>query len=274
MLKGEQTDLGAIRSRDDVRDMFDRIVDRYDLMNRLMTGGRDIAWRRLAVREALRGRVRETCHVLDVATGTGDLAIALRDSRAGSVVGLDFSTLMLAEAARKDAGAGETARRPVTWLEGDAMALPFTNESFEVVTVAFGLRNMPSYSGALREMARVLRPNGTLVCLETTSFRLPILKDVFNWYFSRVVPVLGRLLTGESDAYRYLPASAAAFPDADSLGRLMLHSGFARVRYRRLGLGTVALHVATKPDGEYRNRLPLHAPPGQSEVVDADSRGL
>ena len=154
------------------------------------------------------------------------------------------------------------------------MALPFPEESFDAVTVAFGLRNMPSYSGALREMARVLRPKGTLVCLETTSFRVPILKGAFDWYFSRLVPLLGRLLTGESDAYRYLPASAAAFPDADSLGRMMLQSGFARVRYRRLGLGTVALPVATKPNGESSNRLPLHATTGQSADEDAASRGL
>ena len=247
-LDQQQSAPGAIRSRDEVRDMFDRIVPRYDLLNRLMTGGRDIAWRRLAVREALRERARETCDVLDVATGTGDLAIALRDAGAGTVIGLDFSAPMLARAARKDARSVETANRLVTWLEGDAMALPFPDRAFDAVTVAFGLRNMPSYMGALREMGRVLRPGGTLVCLETTSFRAPVLKNALDWYFSRVVPILGGILSGDSDAYRYLPTSAAAFPDADSLGRLMLQAGFSTVRYRRLGLGTVALHVARKPD--------------------------
>lgn len=240
----DRTPQGAIRPRDEVREMFDRIVPRYDLMNRLMTGGRDVAWRRLAVREALRGQAGNACHVLDVATGTGDLAIALRDAGAVSVAALDFSAPMLAAAARKDAAAGD---HRVAWVEGDAMALPFAGESFDAVTVAFGLRNMPSYPGALQEMARVLRPGGTLVVLETTPLSVPALRTAFDWYFSRIVPIVGGMLSGVSDAYRYLPASAAAFPDAEPLGRMMITSGFSKVRYLLLGLGTVALHVASKP---------------------------
>lgn len=236
---------GAIRSRADVREMFDRIVPRYDLMNRLMTGGRDLAWRRLAVREALRDRNRTETRLLDVATGTGDLALALRDAGAADVVGLDFSALMLDAAIRKEAAAA--SERRIAWVEGDAMALPFPDASFDAVTVAFGLRNMPSYPAALREMARVLRPGGTLVCLETTPLRAPLLRAIFDWYFARVVPIVGGLLSGNPDAYRYLPASAAAFPDADTLGEMMLGAGFWHVRYLRLGLGTVALHVAVKP---------------------------
>jgi demethylmenaquinone methyltransferase / 2-methoxy-6-polyprenyl-1,4-benzoquinol methylase len=235
---------GAIRSRDDVRAMFDRIVPRYDLMNRLMTGGRDVTWRRLAVREALRGRSLAKVRILDVATGTGDLALALRSAGAADVVGLDFSAPMLAEAIRKEAVA--VGDRGISWVEGDAMSLPFADESFDAVTVAFGLRNMPSYPAALREMLLVLRPAGTLVCLETTPLRAPVLRAVFDWCFARVVPIVGGMLSGDVDAYRYLPASAAAFPDADTLGRLMLEAGFSKVRYLRRGLGTVALHVATK----------------------------
>ena len=225
--------------------MFDRIVPRYDLMNRLMTGGRDIAWRRLAVREALRGRNPADVRILDVATGTGDLALALRGAGAADVVGLDFSAAMLDEAIRKDTAA--TCDRRIAWVEGDAMSLPYPDESFDAVTVAFGLRNMPSYPAALYEMARVLRPAGTLVCLETTPLQLPVLRAIFAWYFARVVPIVGGLLSGDRDAYRYLPASAAAFPDADTLGQIMLAAGFSRVRFLRLGLGTVALHVAAKP---------------------------
>ena len=236
---------GAIRPRDDVRAMFDRIVPRYDLMNRLMTGGRDAAWRRLAVREALHGRNLAEVRVLDVATGTGDLALALRAAGAAEVTGLDFSAPMLAEAMRKEAAAA--GNRRITWVEGDAMSLPFPDASFDAVTVAFGLRNMPSYPAALHEMARVLRPAGTLVCLETTPLQLPVLRAIFAWYFDHVVPIVGGLLSGDRDAYQYLPASAAAFPDAVTLGRMMLEAGFSRVRYLRLGLGTVALHVAAKP---------------------------
>jgi len=236
---------GAIRSRDDVRAMFDRIVPRYDLMNQLMTGGRDAAWRHLAVREALRDRNRADVRVLDVATGTGDLALALRAAGAADVVALDFSASMLEEAMRKEATA--IGERRITWVAGDAMSLPFPDESFDAVTVAFGLRNMPSYLAAMREMGRVLRQRGTLVCLETTPLQVPLLRSIFDWYFARIVPLVGGLLSGDPDAYRYLPASAAAFPDADALGRLMLEAGFSHVRYLRLGLGTVALHVANKP---------------------------
>jgi demethylmenaquinone methyltransferase/2-methoxy-6-polyprenyl-1,4-benzoquinol methylase len=237
--------------------MFDRIVPRYDLMNRLMTGGRDVTWRRLAVREALRGRNLAEVRILDVATGTGDLALALRSAGAAVVVGLDFSAPMLVEATRKEAAA--VGDRRVSWVEGDAMSLQFADESFDAVTVAFGLRNMPSYPAALGEMLRVLRPAGTLVCLETTTVQAPVLRAVFDWYFARVVPIIGGVLSGDADAYRYLPASAAAFPDAEALGHMMLEVGFSKVRYLRRGLGTVALHVATKAGTKWRDERTKNA---------------
>ncbi len=237
---------GAIRPSDDVRAMFDRIVPRYDLLNRVMTGGRDVAWRKLAVREALRYVNPLDARVLDVATGTGDLAMALRDARVGEVIGLDFAAAMLAEAEHKD------SMRPigpaVIWVEGDAMALPFPDASFDAVTVGFGLRNMPNYAAALSEMARVLKPGGMLVCLETTQPSLPLLREGFNVYFRMVVPLVGRLLSGDEDAYSYLPASSAVFPDAESLGQLMYRAGLKHVRYLLLALGTVALHTARKPE--------------------------
>jgi demethylmenaquinone methyltransferase / 2-methoxy-6-polyprenyl-1,4-benzoquinol methylase len=237
---------GAIRPRDDVKAMFDRIVPHYDLMNRVMTGGRDVAWRKLAVREAFRHHAHSQSNVLDIATGTGDLAMALRDAGAAHVTGLDFSAAMLAEAARKDAQV--PAGHHIAWVEGDAMALPIEDASFDAVTVGFGLRNLPDYGAALREIWRVLRPGGTFVCLETTPLTQPVLRSAFDWYFSRVVPLVGGLLSGDRDAYAYLPASAAAFPDAEALGRLMIEAGFRNVRYLRLGMGTVAIHVGRKPD--------------------------
>lgn len=237
---------GAIRPTEDVRVMFDRIVPRYDLMNRLMTGGRDVAWRKLAVREALRGIEPSDATVLDVATGTGDLALALRGAGAARVTGLDFSPQMLVEAASKDLRV--PGAPPIAWIPGNAMALPFADGSFDAVTVGFGLRNMPDYAGALREARRVLRPGGRFVCLETTPFGQPAVREAFDWVFSRVVPLVGGLLSGDRDAYAYLPASAAAFPDAEALGRMMLAAGFIRVRYLKLGAGAVALHVARKPE--------------------------
>jgi demethylmenaquinone methyltransferase/2-methoxy-6-polyprenyl-1,4-benzoquinol methylase len=226
--------------------MFDGIVPRYDLLNRLMTGGRDVAWRKLAVREAARNRNPATASVLDIATGTGDLALELERAGFGSVVGLDFSAAMLQEAERK------ARLRPggpslVTWVQGDAMALPFGAETFDAVTVGFGLRNMPDYLGALREVVRVLRPGGVFVCLETSPLPSPALRAVFESAMRRGLPILGGLLSGDRDAYAYLPQSSAVFPDAETLGRMMQVAGLRNVRYLRRGLGAVAIHVGRKP---------------------------
>lgn len=224
--------------------MFGRIVRRYDLMNRLMTGGRDAAWRALAVRAALDGYAVGGARALDVATGTGDLALALLAGGAGGVVGLDLAEPMLRAAAAK---AGARPGHPnVAWVVGDALALPFPDGRFDAVTVGFGLRNMPDYAAALAEMGRVLRPGGRLVCLELTPLGAPLVGWVFDQYFRRVVPLVGGLLSGDRDAYRYLPASVAAFPDARRLAAMMGEAGFAPVTVRRLGGGTVALHVGVK----------------------------
>lgn len=237
---------GALRPPAEVRTMFGRIVARYDLVNRLMTGGRDLAWRRLVARTAVAGGRNGL--VLDVATGTGDLAIALADAGARRVVGVDFAAPMLRAAAAKpgirpSAAAGER----VTLAVGDALRLPFPDGTFDACTVAFGLRNMADYESALREMTRVLRPGGRLVCLELTPYRVPVLRAVFGWYFARVVPLIGGLVSGDRAAYRYLPSSVAAFPPADALEGLMRRAGLVAVAHRRLGAGTVALHVGEKP---------------------------
>ncbi len=237
---------GAIKPSDDVRDMFDRIVPRYDLLNRLMTGGRDVAWRKIAVREAGRRLNPATASVLDIATGTGDLALELERAGFGNVVGLDFSAPMLHEAERK---AREQPDGPslVSWVQGDAMALPFAGETFDAVTVGFGLRNMPDYLGALREVARVLKPGGTFVCLETSPLPTPMLRTAFESAMRTALPVLGGILSGDREAYAYLPQSSALFPDAEALGRLMQMAGLKNVRYLRRGFGAVAIHVGRKP---------------------------
>ena len=248
---------GALRSGRDVRDMFGRIVRRYDLMNRLMTGGRDVAWRHRAARLALDANSADA-PLLDVATGTGDLALELARADVGArlVVGVDFAAPMLRAAAAKGRGAGllpspafgteNSGQGRLVWVVGDALALPFPDETFAACTVAFGLRNMTDFEAALREMGRVLRPGGRLVCLELTPYRRPVLGRLFGWYFARVVPFVGGLISGDRDAYRYLPRSVAAFPTADALAGLMRRAGLTAISYQLVGGGTVALHAGTK----------------------------
>lgn len=235
---------GALKPGADVREMFGRIVGRYDVMNRLMTGGRDRAWRGLAVREALFGYPRGTARVIDVATGTGDLALALVAAGAGEVVGVDFAEPMLEVAAAK--ALSKRAVGSVTWITADAMNLPFADGAFDACTVAFGLRNMPDYQQAIVEMTRIIRPGGRFVCLEMTPLHAPLIGSLFGWYFERVVPFVGGLLSGDSEAYRYLPTSVAAFPNGATLASMMERAGLAETCFRTLGGGTVALHSGIK----------------------------
>lgn len=234
---------GAIASKRDVRSMFDRIVPRYDLMNRLMTFGLDVHWRSLVARQAAILDDRASERALDVATGTGDLAFAIRKAGVREVIGVDFSRRMIEQACKK------ARSRPagVAFLVGDGLRLPFADDTFDACTIAFGLRNMEDYAAAVKEMARVLRPGGRFVCLEMTPFRRPILGPLFRVYFEKVVPVVGGILSGDRHAYRYLPRSVQAFPPADGLAEILRLAGLADVRYQLLGFGTVAIHSGTKP---------------------------
>ncbi|HEY0417232.1 MAG TPA: class I SAM-dependent methyltransferase [Gaiellaceae bacterium] len=213
---------------DAVRSMFDRIAPVYDAMNRVMTAGLDVRWRRFTAEAA----VRPGDIVLDAACGTGDLAIADRAAGAGAVTGLDFSERMLERARRK---------APLDWVQGDMLALPFADASFDAATVGFGVRNVADLELALRELRRVLRPGGRLAILEITQPR-GVLRPFFSLWFDRVVPLLGKVLPGGS-AYTYLPQSVRRFPDADRLAALLRESGFDDVRYRLLGGSIVALHT-------------------------------
>lgn len=237
---GSTAKRGAIQSGDRVRQMFNRIVPRYDLMNRVMTGGRDVAWRNIVARQA----TSSGDDVLDVATGTGDLAFAIRQAGAKRVIGTDFSEEMI-EAARKKA----PKHGPnVTFMIADALDLPFEDRSFDAVTVSFGLRNMTDYDEALREMYRVLRPGGLAIVLEMTPFKRPILGPPFRFYFEKVVPLVGGLLSGSLTAYRYLPSSVEAFPPAHELADMLHEAGFEDVKYQLLGFGTVAIHSGVRPE--------------------------
>jgi demethylmenaquinone methyltransferase/2-methoxy-6-polyprenyl-1,4-benzoquinol methylase len=214
---------------DGVQRMFDRIAPVYDAMNRLMTGGLDRRWRRLTVELA----VRPDDRVLDACCGTGDLAIAARRHGAHHVVGLDFSARMLERARAKDSA--------VEWLQGDVLALPFEDASFDAATVGFGIRNVDDLEAGLRELRRVLRPGGRLAILEITTPR-GLLAPFYRVWFDHAVPLLGRVLPGGA-AYTYLPASVRRFPVPEELARLLGENGFAAVRFRLFAGGIVALHV-------------------------------
>ena len=214
---------------DGVRRMFDRIAPVYDAMNRVMTAGLDRRWRAITAEEAVRPGDR----VLDACCGTGDLALAAR-GRGAVVVGLDFSERMLDQARRKS---GE-----VDWVQGDVLALPFDDASFDAVTVGFGVRNVEDLEAGLQELRRVLRPGGRIGILEITTPR-GALAPFYRLWFDRFVPLLGKILPGGS-AYTYLPASVRRFPGPEELAALLQAGGFAAVRFRRFAGGIVALHVA------------------------------
>jgi len=221
--------------------MFDRIADRYDLMNSVMTAGMHHRWRERAADLA---RLEQGGSALDVCCGTGDLALALerRVGPRGRVVGLDFSAPMLelAEAKSRDAGA------PVTWVQGNALELPFGDGEFDAVTVGFGARNVVDLDGGIAEMARVVRPGGRVVVLEITTPRRPPLSWFYAVWFDRIVPVLGTV-AGDRDAYTYLPDSVRRFPPADELAALMYRAGLRDVRYLILAGGIIAIHSGSVP---------------------------
>jgi demethylmenaquinone methyltransferase / 2-methoxy-6-polyprenyl-1,4-benzoquinol methylase len=216
---------------DAVRTMFDRIAPVYDAMNRLMTAGLDLRWRRLAAAAVVRPGDR----VLDAACGTGDFALADLRAGAGEVVGIDFAPRMLDRARRKST--------EVEWIQADMLALPFPDESFDAATVGFGVRNLAELERGLRELRRVLRPGGRVAVLEITRPRGP-LRPFFSVWFERVVPLAGKLLPG-GRAYGYLPASVRRFPPAEELAELLEHAGFEGVRFRLLAGSIVALHTGT-----------------------------
>ena len=210
--------------------MFDRIAPVYDLMNRVMTLGLDRTWRRRAARAVVYPGAR----VLDGCCGTGDLALAA-EVEGGIVTGIDLAGEMLARARPKSAS--------IVWLEGDLLALPFPEGSFDAATVGFGVRNVDDLERGLRELRRVLRPGGRLAILELTTPR-GLLAPWFRLWFDQIVPLLGRVLPGGA-AYTYLPASVRRFPGAEALAATLEGTGFHDVRFELLGGSIVALHTGT-----------------------------
>jgi demethylmenaquinone methyltransferase/2-methoxy-6-polyprenyl-1,4-benzoquinol methylase len=227
---------GVLEERQ-VRAMFDRIAGVYDRMNRVMTAGLDREWRRRAADLA---QVGPGDRALDVATGTGDLALELagRVEPGGEVVGSDFSEEMLTRARAKDAA----GRVGFEW--GNALALPYDTATFDAATVGFGARNFSDLGRGVAEMARVVRPGGHVVILEITTPQRPPLSWFYAAWFDRVVPALGRL-AGDSDAYSYLPSSVRRFPAPRELAATMAGCGLEDVRWILTAGGIIALHSGT-----------------------------
>jgi demethylmenaquinone methyltransferase/2-methoxy-6-polyprenyl-1,4-benzoquinol methylase len=219
--------------------MFDRIAPRYDRLNRILSGGRDVGWRRRAIALA-RLSPREVA--LDVGVGTGDLAFGLlaASDEAARVIGIDLSPVMVDAAVRRAAAGDERRFAP---LLATAERLPFADGAFDRVVAAFAVRNFGDLTGGLREMRRVLRRGGRAVILELSTPPNALVDSVYRLYFDRLSPRIAALLGGDAAAYRYLPRSVAAFPRADGLAQLMREAGFARVRYERLSFGVAAIHV-------------------------------
>ncbi|HLE16619.1 MAG TPA: ubiquinone/menaquinone biosynthesis methyltransferase [Anaerolineales bacterium] len=221
-----------------VQAMFARIARRYDLMNRLMTAGQDIRWRREVVRRAqlpLGGRL------LDLGAGTGDLAReARRQQPSGQPVAADFTLEMMRVGKAHPASAG------FPWAAADALCLPFEGEVFDAVVSGFLMRNVVDLPQALREQRRVLRPGGRVVILDTTRPAHNLLSPFIRLHLKYVIPTLGRLVTGVGEAYTYLPDSTQAFLTAEQLAEEMWLAGFSQVGYRRLMFGTIAIHWGQK----------------------------
>lgn len=224
-----------------VHDLFVRIADRYDLMNRLMSLGQDQVWRRETVALA---QPSADGRAIDVAAGTGDLAIELARV-GGQVAAVDFCLDMLQVGQRKVAGL--PGPRRIDFVGGDALRLPFEANAFDCATTGFAMRNVADIEGAFREMCRVVRPGGGVVCLELTKPPHPVIRALYPGYFYRFVPLLGRLITGDSTAYTYLPNSLTYFQTADQLKATMEAAGLVNVSYRRVNFGTIAIHRGQKP---------------------------
>ena len=230
--------------RHQVAQMFDRIAGRYDLLNRLLSGRRDVAWRRALVRQLPKS---EGLRILDLATGTADVLLAaLRYGTPPALgLGLDPSGGMLKFGRKKLAALGLESRLPL--LQGDAMHLPLRGESFDAITIAFGIRNVHDVDAAFAEMLRVLVPGGRAVLLE---FSLPenwIFRRLYLFYFRHILPLLGGLVSGDNHAYRYLNQTVETFPYGEEFRGWMERAGFVHVKVQPLTFGIAALYTGEKP---------------------------
>lgn len=225
-----------------VRDMFSGIARRYDLLNHVLSANIDKRWRRLVSEKLQNILDNRDAVVLDVACGTGDLSIELRSKAKARVVGTDFCRPMLSIAKTKTSDLGFT----IPYVEGDALGLSFADESFDAVTIAFGLRNLANFQDGLTELHRILKKGGKLAILEFSSPVIPGFRQLFNFYFTSILPRIGGAVSGSRGAYEYLPDSVSKFPDQKNLAEMMRKTGFENVEYKNLTGGIAALHLGTK----------------------------
>ena len=222
-----------------VQDMFARIAGRYDLMNRLMTGGQDLRWRRYVIEQA---QLPTNGRLLDIATGTGDIALEGQKQVPGlQAVGGDFTIEMM------QAGKQIKQRQRLQWVGSDTLALPFPDNYFDAVASGFLMRNVIDVRAAFREQLRVTKPGGRVVVLESSPPKDNFLRPFIEIHLNHVIPTLGKLITGESEAYTYLPDSTQQFQTPEALANMMWELGYTNVFYKLFMFGTVAVHVGKKP---------------------------
>ena len=218
--------------------MFNSIAPRYDVLNRMLSGGVDQQWRRVVMKEVLDSQPQR---LLDVATGTADLALMAARKGVPQVIGVDIADQML-EVGRRKVSKADLDRR-VELLNGDAEKLPFSDRQFDVATVAFGVRNFEDLAAGLHQIHRVLRPGGKLIVLEFSRPRVFPVKQLYAFYNRFILPAVGRLVSGDSGAYTYLPESIAVFPEGDEFLNWMEEAGFTQRKARRLTFGIASVYV-------------------------------
>lgn len=235
-----ESDTGSESKSVRVRAMFAEIAPRYDFLNHALSLNIDRRWRRFVIRRLGDALARPDAIALDLCCGTADLAIAL--GARVPTLGLDFCRPMLARGSDKLSGYA----CPVMLVEGDALKVPALDETFDIVTIAFGLRNLESAEEGLREIYRLLKSGGRAAVLEFSRPVIPVFRGLFNYYFTRILPLLGNAVSGSGFAYQYLPESVQDFPHQEALADLMRGVGFSNVRYYNLSGGVAALHLGDR----------------------------
>ncbi len=227
--------------KDQVEQMFDKVSKNYDFLNRVLTFGIDISWRKKVVKVIAKNNPRQ---ILDIATGTGDFAIMLAKLNPEKVIGLDISQGML------DMGIEKIKNKKldglIDMIQGDSENMPFEDNSFDAITVGFGVRNFENLDKGLQEIKRVLKPNGVLAILETSQPEKFPMKQLFKFYSKFIIPTVGNLFSKDKNAYSYLPESAAAFPYGENFNNILLKNGFNSATNRSLTFGIAAMYTAKK----------------------------